>query len=42
MINRRFMIVPPVLSGSGHTEDAYEQQATDFLCLLLDMANIRV
>ena len=38
----RLWIVPPTLLGSGHAEIAYEKQATDFLCLLLDMANMRV
>ena len=42
MINRRFLIVPPALPGSGHAANACAQQATYFLCLLLDMANIRV
>jgi len=42
MINRRFMIVPPALPGSGHAENACEQQAIGFVCLQLDMANIRV
>jgi hypothetical protein len=41
MINRRFMIVLPALSNSGHAEQL-EQQAKDFLCLQLEMANIRV
>jgi hypothetical protein len=42
MINRRFLIVPPALLGRGHAENAWEKQAVRFLCLLLDMANIRV
>jgi NADH dehydrogenase FAD-containing subunit len=42
MINRRFLVVPPAVLGSGHADHACEQQATDFLCLLLEMANIRV
>jgi hypothetical protein len=37
-----FLIVSPALPGSGHVEHACEQQAAFFLCLLLDMANIRV
>ena len=41
MIHRRLLIVPPTLLGSGHAENACEKRATDFLCLLLDMANIR-
>jgi hypothetical protein len=36
------LIVSPALPGSGHVEHACEQQAADFLYLLLDMANIRV
>jgi hypothetical protein len=41
MINRRFLVVPPAVLGSGNAQTACEQQATDYLCLLLDMANIR-
>jgi hypothetical protein len=44
MINLRLLIVPPALLGSGHAElnMPVKKQATDFLRLLLDMANIRV
>ena len=41
MINRRFMIVPPALPSGGHAEPL-EQTSKDFLCLLLEMANMRV
>ena len=41
MINRRFMIVPPALPSGGHAEPL-EQASKDFLCLLLEMANMRV
>jgi hypothetical protein len=41
MINRRFMIVPPALPSGGHA-DPLEKQAKIFLCLLLEMANMRV
>jgi hypothetical protein len=34
-------VVPPAVLGSGNAETACEQQATNYLCLLLDMANIR-
>jgi hypothetical protein len=40
MINRRFMIVPPALPSGGHAEPL-EQTSKDFLCLLLEMANMR-
>lgn len=40
-INRRLLTVPPALLGSGHAEHACQKQVTDFLCLLLEMANIR-
>jgi hypothetical protein len=41
MINRRFMIVPPALPSGGHAEPL-ERASKDFLCLLLEMANMRV
>ena len=41
MINRRFLIVLPALPSSGHAEQL-EQTSKDFLCLLLEMANMRV
>jgi hypothetical protein len=41
MINRRFMVVPPALPSGGHAEPL-EQTSKDFLCLLLEMANMRV
>jgi hypothetical protein len=41
MINRRFLIVPPALPRGGHAEQL-EQTSEDFLCLLLEMANMRV
>ena len=40
MINRRFMVVPPALPSGGHAEPL-EQTSKDFLCLLLEMANMR-
>jgi hypothetical protein len=41
MINRRFMIVPPALPSGGHA-DQLEEQAMEFACLLLEVANMRV
>jgi len=41
MINRRFMIVPPALSSGGQTEKA-RLASQEFLCLQLEMANMRV
>jgi hypothetical protein len=41
MINRRFMIVPPALPNGGHAE-LLEERATEFPCLQLEMANMRV
>jgi hypothetical protein len=41
MINRRFMIVPPALPSGGHAEQL-GQTSEDFLCLQLEMANMRV
>jgi hypothetical protein len=35
------MIVPPALPSGGHAEPL-EQTSKDFLCLLLEMANMRV
>jgi hypothetical protein len=41
MINRRFMIVPPALSSGGYAEGAH-QTSHEFLCLQLEVANMRV
>jgi hypothetical protein len=41
MINRRFLIVLPALPSGGHAEQL-EQTSKDFLCLLLETANMRV
>jgi hypothetical protein len=41
MINRRFMIVSPALPSGGYAEKL-DRRATEFLCLHLEMANMRV
>jgi hypothetical protein len=41
MINRRFMIVSPALPSGGYAEKL-KRRATEFLCLHLEMANMRV
>ena len=41
MINRRFMIVPPAMPSSGHAEQL-ERTSKEFLCLQLEVANMRV
>jgi hypothetical protein len=41
MINRRLETAPPVLPVCSHT-GMLAQQATEFCCLLLEMANMRV
>ena len=41
MINRRFMIVPPALPKDGHAEKL-RTGSDRFLCLLLEVANMRV
>jgi hypothetical protein len=41
MINRRFMIVPPALPSGGHTE-SLAKTSQEFLCLHLEVANMRV
>jgi len=41
MINRRFMIVPPALPSGGHAEQL-ETTSNEFLCLQLEVANMRV
>ena len=40
MINRRFMIVPPALPRGGYVEKL-KTRAIEFLCLLLEVANMR-
>jgi hypothetical protein len=41
MINRRFMIVPPALPSGGHAEQL-AKASNQFVCLLLETANMRV
>jgi hypothetical protein len=41
MINRRFMIVPPALPSGGDAE-SLAKSSQEFLCLHLEVANMRV